>query len=464
MDPRVGMENLAMGNRSADILETIEMIERYRLDIRTVTMGINLVPCIRATMEATALAVYDHVVDTARDLVSVCEGIERELGIPIVNKRISVTPVGVLATAVDGNPVEIARALDRAAKDVGVNFIGGYSALVEKGATAGEKRLIRSIPEALSTTDVVCSSVNVATSKAGINMNAIGQMGRIIKQAAELTADRSSIACAKLVVFANAVSDNPFMAGAFHGVEEQDVVINVGVSGPGVVDRAVAALPDDAPVNAIADEIKRAAFKITRTGQLVGTMAAQRLGVNFGIVDLSLAPTAELGDSVAHILERMGLGRVGTHGTTAALALLNDAVKKGGMMACSRVGGLSGSFIPVSEDKGMIDAVCSGNLSIDKLEAMTAICSVGLDMIAIPGDATAEQIAGMIADEAAIGVMNHKTTAVRVIPVPGTKVGDDVDFGGLLGYAPVIGINKADSAGFINRGGFIPAPVHGFRN
>lgn len=464
MDPRVGMENLAMGNRSADILETIEMIERYRLDIRTVTMGINLLPCIRATMDATAQAVYDHVTTTARNLVSVCEGIERELGIPIVNKRIAVTPVGVLATAVDGNPVEIARALDTAAKEVGVNFIGGYSALVEKGATAGEKQLIRSIPEALSTTDVVCGSVNVATSKAGINMNAIGQMGRIIKQAAELTADRSSIACAKLVVFANAVSDNPFMAGAFHGVEEQDVVINVGVSGPGVVDRAVASLPKDAPVNAIADEIKRAAFKITRTGQLVGTMAAQRLGVNFGIVDLSLAPTAELGDSVAHILERMGLGRVGTHGTTAALALLNDAVKKGGMMACSRVGGLSGSFIPVSEDKGMIDAVRSGNLSIDKLEAMTAICSVGLDMIAVPGDATAEQIAGMIADEAAIGVMNHKTTAVRVIPVPGTKVGDDVDFGGLLGYAPVIGINEADSAGFINRGGFIPAPVHGFRN
>ncbi|AHI03119.1 hypothetical protein CFAL_05465 [Corynebacterium falsenii DSM 44353] len=458
MEPR-----LSAGTLSQDILETIEMIERYRLDIRTVTMGINLIPCIRATMEQTCEAVYDRVVSCAGDLVPVCEGIERELGIPIVNRRISVTPVGVLASAVEGNPVRIAEALDRAARAVGVNFIGGYSALVEKGATQGEKNLIASIPEALSTTDVVCGSVNVGSSKAGINMNAIKKMGTVIKECAEATADQGAIACAKLVVFANSVSDNPFMAGAYHGVEEQDVVINVGVSGPGVVDRAVGSL-ENATLNEVAEEIKRAAFKITRSGQLVGVMAAQRLGVPFGIVDLSLAPTAELGDSVAHILEHMGLGQVGTHGTTAALALLNDAVKKGGMMACSRVGGLSGSFIPVSEDKGMIDAVRAGTLSIDKLEAMTAICSVGLDMIAIPGDTPAESIAGMIADEAAIGVMNHKTTAVRVIPAPGTKVGDEVDFGGLLGYAPVIPVNTASSANFINRGGFIPAPIHGFRN
>ncbi|KAB1504505.1 PFL family protein [Corynebacterium sp. 320] len=448
---------------SMNILETIEMIERYRLDIRTVTMGINLVPCIRATMEDTAEAVYDHVVSTARNLVPVCEEIERELGIPIVNKRISVTPVGVLATAVEGNPVLIAQALNRAANEVGVNFIGGYSALVEKGATAGEKRLINSLPEALSTTDVVCGSVNVATSRAGINMNAIGRLGHVIKECAEMTKDEAAIACAKLVIFANSVSDNPFMAGAYHGLEEQDVVINVGVSGPGVVDRAVGSL-EGATLNQVAEEIKRAAFKITRTGQLVGVMAAERLGVNFGIVDLSLAPTAELGDSVAHILEHMGLDQVGTHGTTAALALLNDAVKKGGLMACSRVGGLSGSFIPVSEDKGMIDAVRSGSISIDKLEAMTAICSVGFDMIAVPGDTPAATISGMIADEAAIGVMNHKTTAVRVIPVPGKGVGDEVDFGGLLGYAPIITLNSVGNQKFIDRGGFIPAPVHGFRN
>ncbi|HIW96565.1 MAG TPA: PFL family protein [Candidatus Corynebacterium gallistercoris] len=455
---------MSTGTVATDILETIEMIERYRLDIRTVTMGINLVPCIRGTMEQTCHAVYERIVSCAENLVPVCEGIERELGIPIVNKRISVTPVSVLASAVQGNPVELARALDRAAKQVGVNFIGGYSALVEKGATQGEKDLIRSIPEALSTTDVVCGSVNVGSSKAGINMNAVQSMGRIIKECAEASADQGAIACAKLVVFANSVSDNPFMAGAYHGVEEQDVVINVGVSGPGVVDRAVGALDPSASLNEVAEEIKRAAFKITRSGQLVGVMAAERLGVPFGIVDVSLAPTAELGDSVAHILEHMGLGQVGTHGTTAALALLNDAVKKGGMMACSRVGGLSGSFIPVSEDKGMIDAVRAGTMSIDKLEAMTAICSVGLDMIAIPGDTPAESIAGMIADEAAIGMMNHKTTAVRVIPAPGTKVGDEVDFGGLLGYAPVIAVNTIPSTNFISRGGFIPAPVHGFRN
>ncbi|WP_288813898.1 PFL family protein [uncultured Corynebacterium sp.] len=444
-------------------LETIEMIEKYRLDIRTVTMGISLLGCTRTTMAETSQAIYDRVSQQAAQLVEVCEGIEAELGIPIVNKRISVTPISLVVAGVDGNPVDAARALDKAAKEVGVNFVGGYSALVEKGATTSEKLLIRSIPEALSETDVVCSSVNIASSRAGINMNAVAQMGRTIKEAAELTAERDAIACAKLVVFANSVGDNPFMAGAFHGVEEPDCVVSVGVSGPGVVDRALGSL-EGATLDQVAEEIKKAAFKITRAGQLVGNLASERLGVPFGIIDLSLAPTAELGDSVAHILEHMGLDQVGTHGTTAALALLNDAVKKGGMMACSRVGGLSGSFIPVSEDKGMIDAVRSGSISIDKLEAMTAICSVGFDMVAIPGDTSAETISGMIADEAAIGVMNHKTTAVRVIPVPGKKPGDEVNFGGLLGYAPIIPVNTVGNADFIRRGGFIPAPVHGMRN
>ncbi|TYR18398.1 PFL family protein [Corynebacterium urealyticum] len=448
---------------SARFLEVIRMIEDYRLDIRTVTMGISLIGCTRSTMEATAQAVYDRVTERARDLVPVCEGIERELGIPIVNKRVSVSPVSLVAAGVEGNPVEIAKALDRAAGELGVNFVGGYSALVEKGATTSDERLIRSIPEALSTTGAVCGSVNVATSRAGVNMDAVGLMGRVVKEAAELTKDESSIACAKLVVFANAVGDNPFMAGAFHGIEEPDTVISVGVSGPGVVNNAIAPMAG-ASLNEIAEEIKKAAFKITRAGQLVGTMAAERLGVPFGIVDLSLAPTAEVGDSVAHVLESMGLDQVGTHGTTAALALLNDAVKKGGMMACSRVGGLSGSFIPVSEDKGMIDAVREGSITMDKLEAMTSICSVGFDMIAIPGDTSAELIAGMIADEAAIGVMNHKTTAARLIPVPGTKPGDEVNFGGLLGYAPVIPVNAKGNEAFVHRGGFIPAPVHGFRN
>ncbi|TYR20126.1 PFL family protein [Corynebacterium urealyticum] len=448
---------------SARFLEVIRMIEDYRLDIRTVTMGISLIGCTRSTMEATAQAVYDRVTERARDLVPVCEGIERELGIPIVNKRVSVSPVSLVAAGVEGNPVEIAKALDRAAGELGVNFVGGYSALVEKGATTSDERLIRSIPEALSTTGAVCGSVNVATSRAGVNMDAVGLMGQVVKEAAELTKDESSIACAKLVVFANAVGDNPFMAGAFHGIEEPDTVISVGVSGPGVVNNAIAPMAG-ASLNEIAEEIKKAAFKITRAGQLVGTMAAERLGVPFGIVDLSLAPTAEVGDSVAHVLESMGLDQVGTHGTTAALALLNDAVKKGGMMACSRVGGLSGSFIPVSEDKGMIDAVREGSITMDKLEAMTSICSVGFDMIAIPGATSAELIAGMIADEAAIGVMNHKTTAARLIPVPGTKPGDEVNFGGLLGYAPVIPVNAKGNDAFVHRGGFIPAPVHGFRN
>ena len=445
---------------SGNILDTIAMIEKYRLDIRTVTMGISLLGCMRSATKDTCTAVYDTITRRAENLVSECEKIERELGIPIVNKRISVTPVALIASR---EHELVAHALDEAAKAVGVNFIGGYSALVEKGMSESDSRLIASIPEALASTDVVCSSVNIGSSRAGINMDAVRTMGEVIKQAAELTKDRGAIGCAKLVVFANAVGDNPFMAGAFHGVEEPDCVVSVGVSGPGVVDRALGSLAG-ASLDEVAEAIKKAAFKITRAGQLVGTMASQRLQVPFGIVDLSLAPTAELGDSVAHIMEHMGLSQVGTHGTTAALALLNDAVKKGGMMACSRVGGLSGSFIPVSEDKGMIDAVRAGTMSVDKLEAMTAICSVGLDMVAIPGDTSAELIAGMIADEAAIGVMNHKTTAVRVIPVPGMGLGDQVDFGGLLGYAPIIPVSTVDNSEFIRRGGFIPAPVHGFRN
>ncbi|MEW6871828.1 PFL family protein [Trueperella pyogenes] len=449
-------------SRAQSIISTVEMIEKYRLDIRTVTMGISLLQCRRSTMAETCEAIYERVTAQAARLVEVAEGIERELGIPIVNKRISVTPIALISAGL-GDVVDIAHALDRAAKAVGVNFVGGYSALVEKGMTDADRALIASLPRALAETDVVCGSVNVASSRAGINMEAVAQLGEVIKEAARLTADRSAIACAKLVVFANAVGDNPFMAGAFHGVEEPDCVINVGVSGPGVVARAIEPLTG-APLNEIAEEIKKAAFKITRAGQLVGEIAAERLGVPFGIVDLSLAPTAEVGDSVAAILEAMGLERVGGHGTTAALALLNDAVKKGGMMACSRVGGLSGSFIPVSEDQQMIEAVRAGSLSIEKLEAMTSICSVGLDMVAIPGDTPAALIAGMIADEAAIGVMNHKTTAVRVIPAPGTVEGDEVDFGGLLGYAPVMPIRRVSSADFITRGGFIPAPVHGMRN
>ncbi|MEW6894420.1 PFL family protein [Trueperella pyogenes] len=449
-------------SRAQSIISTVEMIEKYRLDIRTVTMGISLLQCRRSTMAETCEAIYERVTTQAARLVEVAEGIERELGIPIVNKRISVTPIALISAGL-GDVVDIAHALDRAAKAVGVNFVGGYSALVEKGMTDADRALIASLPRALAETDVVCGSVNVASSRAGINMEAVAQLGEVIKEAARLTADRSAIACAKLVVFANAVGDNPFMAGAFHGVEEPDCVINVGVSGPGVVARAIEPLTG-APLNEIAEEIKKAAFKITRAGQLVGELAAERLGVPFGIVDLSLVPTAEVGDSVAAILEAMGLERVGGHGTTAALALLNDAVKKGGMMACSRVGGLSGSFIPVSEDRQMIEAVRAGSLSIEKLEAMTSICSVGLDMVAIPGDTPAALIAGMIADEAAIGVMNHKTTAVRVIPAPGTVEGDEVDFGGLLGYAPVMPIRRVSSADFITRGGFIPAPVHGMRN
>lgn len=445
---------------SNNILDTIAMIEKYRLDIRTVTMGISLLGCMRSATKDTCTAVYDTITRRAEHLVSECEKIERELGIPIVNKRISVTPVALIASR---EHELVAHALDEAAKAVGVNFIGGYSALVEKGMSESDSRLIASIPEALASTDVVCSSVNIGSSRAGINMSGVKRMGEIIRETADLTADTNGFGCAKLVVFANAVSDNPFMAGAFHGVQEADTTISVGVSGPGVVQRALQQVRGER-FDACAEAIKRAAFKITRVGQLVGHLAAERLGVYFNIVDLSLAPTAEIGDSVAHILEEMGLETVGTHGTVAALALLNDAVKKGGLMACSHVGGLSGSFIPISEDAGMIDSAAAGHITLDKLEAMTAICSVGLDMVAVPGDTSAATLAAMIADEAAIGVMNHKTTAVRVIPAVGLGVGDTVEFGGLLGRAPIMPVHTPSSEAFIARCGRIPSPVHGFRN
>ena len=432
------------------ILETIRMVEEENLDIRTITMGISLLDCIDADIDQMCEKIYQKITTKAKNLVRVGEQIETEYGIPIINKRISVTPIAIVVAASQPTPqdcVKVAKTLDRAAETVGVNFIGGYSALVEKGYQGGDLALIQSIPEALAATNFVCSSVNIGSTKAGINMDAVRLMGETVKQ----TAEASDMGCAKLVVFANAVEDNPFMAGAFHGVGEADVEINVGVSGPGVVKRAL-------------ETVKKTAFKITRMGQLVGRVASERLGVPFGIVDLSLAPTPAVGDSVALILEEMGLESVGTHGTTAALALLNDAVKKGGVMACNHVGGLSGAFIPVSEDAGMIKAVESGLLNLEKLEAMTAICSVGLDMIAIPGDTTAETIAAMIADEAAIGVINHKTTAVRIIPAKEKQVGDRIEFGGLLGTAPVMKVNPAKSADFIQRGGRIPAPIHSFKN
>ncbi|MDO5746166.1 MAG: PFL family protein [Actinomycetaceae bacterium] len=452
---------------SRNILETIRMIEEERLDIRTVTMGINLLDCADSDTTKAQQRIRERILRRAEHLVEVAKGIEVELGVPIVNKRIAVTPIALVAGASAIHDAEqmlsFAHTLDAAAKEVGVDFIGGYSALVEKGVTTADSALINSIPEALANTDVVCASVNVGSSRAGINMSAVAHMGQVVSDAAHLTAERGAIGPAKLVVFANAVGDNPFMAGAFHGIEEADTVVSVGVSGPGVIKRAVEKVAG-LPVDEVATAVKRAAFKITRVGQLVGRSAANRLGVEFGIVDLSLAPTAEIGDSVARILEEMGLDCVGTHGTTAALALLNDAVKKGGMMACGHVGGLSGAFIPVSEDIGMIGAASVGAITIDKLEAMTAICSVGLDMVAIPGDTPPSTIAGMIADEAAIGVMNHKTTAVRVIPVPGAGVGSIVDFGGLLGRAPVMPVNEASCAALIARGGRLPAPVHGMRN
>ncbi|WP_392560905.1 PFL family protein [Orbus sturtevantii] len=446
------------------ILETIKMIEEEKLDIRTITMGISLLDCIDSDGAKARQKIYNKITQLAGNLVKVGEDISSEFGIPIINKRISVTPISLIAGASDDKDyVEFAKTLDAAAKTVGVNFIGGFSALVQKGFHKGDQILIDSIPQALAQTERVCSSVNVGSTQTGINMDAVKRMGEIIKQAATLTADNSSMACAKLVVFANAVEDNPFMAGAFHGVGEADCVINVGVSGPGVVKRALEKVKGQ-PFDVVAETIKQTAFKITRMGQLVGKEASERLGVQFGIVDLSLAPTPAIGDSVAHILEEMGLEVVGTHGTTAALAMLNDAVKKGGVMACGHVGGLSGAFIPVSEDAGMIDAVNKGALNLEKLEAMTCVCSVGLDMIAIPGDTPAETISAIIADEAAIGVINHKTTAVRIIPAVGMTVGDNVEFGGLLGHAPIMPVNKFSSADFIKRGGRIPAPIHSFKN
>ena len=447
-----------------DIMETINMISEENLDIRTVTMGISLLDCADSDPKAACDKIYNKITRLAGNLVKTGEDIEREYGIPIINKRISVTPIAMLAASSGGDPVLYAKALQRAADATGVNFIGGYSALVQKGFSAGDEALIRSIPEALSITNNICSSVNIGSTKAGINMDAVKLMGQVIRDTAEITADRDCIGCAKLVVFCNAVEDNPFMAGAFHGVGEPDCVIHVGVSGPGVVQAALKKCPDG-DLGQLAEIIKRTAFKITRMGQLVGTEASRRLGVPFGIVDLSLAPTPAVGDSVAHILEEMGLETCGTHGTTAALAMLNDAVKKGGVMASSYVGGLSGAFIPVSEDAGMIAAAKSGDLVLSKLEAMTAVCSVGLDMIAIPGETPAEVISAIIADEAAIGMVNSKTTAVRVIPAIGKKAGETLEFGGLLGSGPIMDVNLTKSpAKFINRAGRIPAPMQSLKN
>ncbi len=446
-----------------DVLETIEMIEKEHLDIRTVTMGISLLSCIRADGASTAQAVYDCVTKRAQNLVKSAENLSREYGIPIVNKRVSVTPVSLVTAAFPEKSALVGKALDRAARELGIDFLGGYSALVHKGTADYEEKFLATIPEVLAETERLCSSVNVGSSRSGINMDAVGQMGRIVKQTAALTAARDGLGCAKLVVFCNAVEDNPFMAGAFHGIGEADTVINVGVSGPGVVQHALKFVPD-ADLTDAAELIKRTAFKITRAGQLIAKEAASRLGARFGIVDLSLAPTPARGDSVAHILEELGLEVVGCHGTTAALAMLNDAVKKGGVMASSRVGGLSGAFIPVSEDIGMIESATAGKISLDKLEAMTCVCSVGLDMIAIPGDTPEATISAIIADEAAIGMINNKTTAVRVIPAPGKSVGDEVSFGGLLGRAPVMPVHGGDASKFIGRGGLIPAPIHSFKN
>lgn len=445
-----------------EIMETVNMIREENLDIRTITMGISLIDCIGEDADIAAEKVYDKITKTAEHLASCGEEIESEYGIPIINKRISVTPISIVAGPC-GNYLKFAKALDRAAAETGVNFIGGYSALVHKGYAKGDIEFLESIPEALKETERVCSSVNIGSTKSGINMNAVAKMGVIIKNAAELSAESAGFSCAKLVVFCNAVPDNPFMAGAFHGVGEGESVINVGVSGPGVVKCALEKVKGE-DFGVVADTIKKTAFKITRMGQLVATQAAERLGVPFGIVDLSLAPTPAVGDSVAHILEEMGLEKCGAPGTTAALALLNDAVKKGGTMASSYVGGLSGAFIPVSEDAGMIDAARCGALTIEKLEAMTCVCSVGIDMVVVPGDTSAETISGLIADEAAIGMINTKTTAVRVIPACGKKVGDTVEFGGLLGSGPVMPINGFSCEEFVKRGGRIPAPMHSLKN
>ena len=448
-----------------DILETITMIQDENLDVRTITMGISLLDCCDSDMDKTCARVYDKITRYAKNLVRTGEAIEKEYGIPIINKRISVTPIAmILAACGKKDPVKLAVTLEKAARTCGVNFIGGYSALVQKGFSPGDRELIESIPEALAVTDHVCSSVNIGSTKAGINMDAVRLMGETVRRTAERTADRDCIGCAKLVVFCNAPEDNPFMAGAFHGAGEPDCVINVGVSGPGVVRAALAKAGDGCDLTDVADIIKKTAFKITRMGQLVAREASRRLGVPFGIVDLSLAPTPAVGDSVAHILEEMGLECCGAHGTTAALALLNDAVKKGGVMASSHVGGLSGAFIPVTEDAGMIDAARCGCLRLEKLEAMTAVCSVGLDMINIPGDTPAEVIAAIIADEAAIGMVNSKTTAVRVIPAIGKGVGEELSFGGLLGGGPVMPLNTWSPAKFIRRGGRIPAPMQSLKN
>ena len=447
-----------------DILQTIRMIDHQHLDVRTITMGVSLLDCCDPDPHAACRKIYDKITTSAEKLVKTGEDIEAEFGIPIVNKRISVTPMALVAGASrTGDYVPFAAAMDKAAKAVGVNFIGGFSALVHKGMTEGDKKLIAAIPEALAVTDVVCSSVNVGSTKAGINMDAVALMGKTIKACAQRTADRGGFGCAKLVVFCNAVEDNPFMAGAFHGVGEAERVINVGVSGPGVVHHALQSVKGQ-PFDVVAELIKKTAFQVTRMGQLVAREASARLGVPFGIVDLSLAPTPAVGDSVARILEEMGLERCGGHGTTAALALLNDAVKKGGVMASSSVGGLSGAFIPVSEDEGMIAAAQSGALTLDKLEAMTCVCSVGLDMIAVPGDTSAAALSAIIADEAAIGMVNQKTTAVRLIPAPGKQVGDVVEFGGLLGSAPVMPCHTGSAEEFVARGGRIPAPLHSLKN
>lgn len=445
---------------SQQIYETSHMISNENLDVRTITMGISLLDCIDSDSTVACQKIYNKITTKAKNLVKVGQQIEAEYGIPIANKRVTVTPISLIAVASqDHDYVKYAKTLDRAAKTLGIDFIGGYSALVQKGYQTGDRTLIASLPEALAETDFVCASVNVGSTRSGINMDAVAQMGEVVVAGSKL----DMMTNAKLVIFCNAVEDNPFMAGGFHGVGEPDVVINVGVSGPGVIKTALEKVKGES-MDVVAETIKKTAFKVTRMGQLVGTVAAERLGVQLGIVDLSLAPTAAAGDSVAEVLEEIGVAQVGTHGTTAALAMLNDAVKKGGIMACSHVGGLSGAFIPVSEDAGMIKAVNAGTLNISKLEAMTAVCSVGLDMIAIPGDTPKETISAMIADEAAIGMINNKTTAVRVIPAPGKKVGDTVEFGGLLGYAPVMAVNKAASTAMINRGGLIPAPIHSFKN
>lgn len=445
---------------SEKILETIHMISDENLDVRTITMGISLLDCIDSDSDKACRKIYDKITTKAKDLVKVGEQIQEEYGIPIINKRVTVTPISLIAAAShDQDYVKYALTLDKAAHTLGIDFIGGYSALVQKGYQNGDKTLIKSIPEALAQTDLVCASVNVGSTRSGINMDAVAEMGQAVKKASEL----DFMTNAKMVIFCNAVEDNPFMAGGFCGVSEPDTVINVGVSGPGVVKKALEKVKG-ASMDVVAETIKQTAFKVTRMGQMVGAVASERLGVPFGIVDLSLAPTPAVGDSVAQVLEEIGLEQVGTHGTTAALAMLNDAVKKGGIMACSHVGGLSGAFIPVSEDAGMIDAVNAGTLTLSKLEAMTAVCSVGLDMIAVPGNTPAETISAMIADEAAIGMINNKTTAVRVIPVPGKKVGETVEFGGLLGHAPIMGVNPASSADMIHRGGLIPAPIHSFKN